>query len=97
MQRSSRCDPIQASQWKRQLLDRASVLFTSGKQTKYKAEGQAFDARELCKLADHDHPGLNVLQQHALLGLVARTTFSTSPHRHVHHAADHGQDRCSLS
>ena len=33
--------PIQVSQWKRQLLDGASELFTRGKQTKDKEEGQA--------------------------------------------------------
>ena len=37
--------PIQVSQWKRQLLDRASELFISrGKQTKDKDEGQAKEA-----------------------------------------------------
>ena len=44
MQRTSRCDPIQVSQWKRQLLDGASELFTRGKQTKDKEEGQAKEA-----------------------------------------------------
>ena len=33
--------PIQLSQWKRQLLDRASELFTRSKKTKDKEEGQA--------------------------------------------------------
>jgi putative transposase len=33
--------PIQVSQWKRQLLDGASELFTRGKKTKDKEEGQA--------------------------------------------------------
>jgi transposase-like protein len=36
--------PIQVSQWKRQLLDGASELFTRGKQTKDKEEGQAKEA-----------------------------------------------------
>ena len=44
MQRTSRCDPIQVSQWKRQLLDGASELFIGGKQTKDKDEGQAKEA-----------------------------------------------------
>jgi hypothetical protein len=30
MQRTYRCDPIQVSQWKRQLLEDASELFTKG-------------------------------------------------------------------
>ena len=33
--------PIQVSQWKRQLLDGASEMFTRGKKTKEKEEGQA--------------------------------------------------------
>jgi transposase InsO family protein len=40
MQRTLRCDPIQVSQWKRQLLDGASELFIWCKQTKDKDEGQ---------------------------------------------------------
>ena len=36
--------PIQVSQWKRQLLDGASELFTRGKKTKDKEEGQANEA-----------------------------------------------------
>jgi transposase InsO family protein len=40
MQRTLRCDPIQVSQWKRQLLDGASELFIRGKQNKDKDEGQ---------------------------------------------------------
>jgi putative transposase len=36
--------PIQVSQWKRQLLDGASELFTRGKTTKDKEEGQAKEA-----------------------------------------------------
>ena len=36
--------PIQVSQWKRQLLDGASELFTRGKQTKDKEEGQPKEA-----------------------------------------------------
>ena len=44
MQRTSRCDPIQVSQWKRQLLDGASELFTRGMKTKDKDEGQAKEA-----------------------------------------------------
>jgi transposase len=36
--------PIQVSQWKRQLLDGASELFTPGKQNKDKEEGQAKEA-----------------------------------------------------
>jgi len=47
MQRTFRCDPIQVSQWKRQLLDGASELFTRGKQTKDKEEGQAKEAELL--------------------------------------------------
>ena len=39
-----RCDPIQVSQWKRQLLDGASELFTLGKKTKDQEEGQAKEA-----------------------------------------------------
>ncbi len=36
--------PIQVSQWKRQLLDGASELFTRGKQSKVKEEVQAKEA-----------------------------------------------------
>ena len=36
--------PIQVSQWKRQLLDGASELFTRGKKTKNKEEEQAKEA-----------------------------------------------------
>ena len=36
--------PIQVSQWKRQLLDGASELFTRGKKSKDKEEGQAKEA-----------------------------------------------------
>ena len=36
--------PIQVSQWKRQLLDGASDLFTRGKKIKGKEEGQAKEA-----------------------------------------------------
>ena len=36
--------PIQVSQWKRQLLDGACELFTRGKKTKDKEEGQAKEA-----------------------------------------------------
>ena len=36
--------PIQVSQWKRQLLDGASELFTSGKKTKDKEDGHAKEA-----------------------------------------------------
>jgi hypothetical protein len=44
MQRTFRCDPIQVSQWKRQLLDGASELFIRGKQTKDNDEGRAKEA-----------------------------------------------------
>jgi transposase-like protein len=37
--------PIQVSQWKRQLLEGASELFTRGKKTKDKEEGQAKEAK----------------------------------------------------
>ena len=43
-QRTSRYDPIQVSQWKRQLLDGASELFARGIKTKDKEEGQAKEA-----------------------------------------------------
>jgi transposase-like protein len=36
--------PIQVSQWKRQLLDGASEVFTRGKKSKDKEEGQAKEA-----------------------------------------------------
>lgn len=36
--------PIQVSQWKKQLLEGASELFTRGKKTKDKDEGQAKEA-----------------------------------------------------
>ena len=36
--------PIQVSQWKKQLLDGASELFTRGKKTKDKDEGQVKEA-----------------------------------------------------
>ena len=38
--------PIQVSQWKRQLLDGASELFTRAKKTKDKVEGQAKEAEQ---------------------------------------------------
>ena len=41
MQRTSRCDPIRVSHWKRQLLYRASELFIRDKQIMDKDEGQA--------------------------------------------------------
>ena len=37
--------PIQVSQWKRQLLEGASELFSRGKKSKDKEEGQAEEAR----------------------------------------------------
>jgi transposase-like protein len=43
-QRTFRCDPIQVSQWKRQLLEGASELFTRGKKSKDKEEEQAKEA-----------------------------------------------------
>ncbi|WP_254973442.1 IS3 family transposase [Cyanobium sp. Candia 9D4] len=88
------------SQGKKQLLEGASELFSKGKKTKDKEEGQAkeaelfqqigrlqmelewlkkslscSDARELCKLADHDHPELSVSRQCALLGLPRSTLY----------------------
>jgi putative transposase len=39
-----RSDPIQVSQWKRQLLDGASELFTRDKKTQDKEKGQAKEA-----------------------------------------------------
>ena len=44
MQHTFRCDPIQVSQWKRQLLDGACELFIRDRQTKDKNEGQAKEA-----------------------------------------------------
>jgi hypothetical protein len=44
MQRTFRCDPIQPSQWKRQLLDGSSELFTRSKQTKDNKVAQAKEA-----------------------------------------------------
>jgi hypothetical protein len=44
MQRTSRYDPIQVSQWKRQLLDGSSELFTRSKQTKVNKVAQAKEA-----------------------------------------------------
>jgi hypothetical protein len=43
-QRTSRCDPIQVSQWKRQLLEGASELFSRVIKSKDKEEGQAKEA-----------------------------------------------------
>jgi len=42
--RITRSTPIQVSQWKKQLLDGASELFTRGKKSKDKEEGQAKEA-----------------------------------------------------
>jgi putative transposase len=39
--RTTRCDPIQVSEWKRQLLDGASDLFTRDNKTKDKDEWPA--------------------------------------------------------
>ena len=44
MLRTSGCDPIQVSQWKRQLLDGASELFTRGRRSKDKEEEQVKEA-----------------------------------------------------
>ena len=44
MQRPFRCDPIQVSQWERQLLENASELFGRGKKNKAKEEGEAKEA-----------------------------------------------------
>jgi putative transposase len=44
MQRTLRCDPIQVSQWKRQLLDGTSGLLTRGEQTKDKQDRVAKEA-----------------------------------------------------
>ncbi len=44
MLRTSRCEPIQVSQWKRQLLDGVSELFTRGKKTKDQYEVQVKEA-----------------------------------------------------
>ena len=43
-QRTLRCDPIQVSQWKRQLLDGASELSIRGKKSKDQNVGQAKEA-----------------------------------------------------
>ena len=92
--------PIQVSQWKKQLLDGASELFTRGKKSKDKEESQAkeaelfqqigklqmelewlkkilscFDAHELRKLVDSDHPELSISRQCALLGLPRSTHY----------------------
>jgi len=45
--RRSAIHPIQVSQWKRQLLDGASELFTRGKKSYDKEEGQAKEAELL--------------------------------------------------
>jgi transposase-like protein len=44
MQRTFRCNPIQVSQWKRQLLDGAGDLFSKGRKDKEKGEQQASEA-----------------------------------------------------
>ena len=92
--------PIQVSQWKKQLLDGTSELFTRGKKNKVKEESQVkeaelfqqigklqmelewlkknlncFDAHELRKLVDPDHPELSVSRQCALLGLPRSTLY----------------------
>jgi putative transposase len=43
-QRTSLCDPIQVSQWKRQLLEAASELFSRGKKSMHKGQDQAKEA-----------------------------------------------------
>ena len=43
-ERPFRGDPIQVSQWKRQLLENASELFGRGKKTKDKEAGEAKEA-----------------------------------------------------
>ncbi len=50
-QRTLRCDPIQVSQWKRQLLDAANELVTRGKKSKDQNEGQAKEVK-LCQQID---------------------------------------------
>jgi len=54
--------PIQVSQWKRQLLDGASELFTRGKKTKDKEDGQAKEA-ELFQQIGRLQMGLEKLQK----------------------------------
>jgi hypothetical protein len=50
-----------------------------------------FDARELRKLVDHDHPELSVSRHNVLLGLT-RLTLYARPHTGAEiDAADHGQ------
>jgi putative transposase len=44
MQRTSRCDPIQVSQWKKQLLEVTSEQFTRGKKSQAKDDEQAKEA-----------------------------------------------------
>jgi hypothetical protein len=56
MQRTFRCDPIQVSQWKRQLLDGASELFIKGKQTKDKDEDER-QAKEAMSSDIRHHAG----------------------------------------
>ena len=41
LQRTSRCDPIQVGQWRKQLLDGTSELITRGKKARDKQGGQA--------------------------------------------------------
>ncbi len=44
MQRTLRCDPIQVSHWKKQLLDGAGDLFNNGRKDKEKGDQQTREA-----------------------------------------------------
>lgn len=70
--------PIQVNQWKRQLRDGASELFTRGKKTRDQKDGQAKEA-ELSKLVDHSRPELSFSRQCELLGLPRSTLNSHQP------------------
>lgn len=78
--------PIQVSQWKRQLLDDANELFTRGKKSKDKEEGQVKEAE--------------LLQQIGKLQMELEwlnTNLSCSDARELRKVVDHGHPELSIS
>ncbi len=73
MQRTSRYDPIQVSQWKRQLLEDASEMFTKGKKSKDKEEGQAKEAKLFQQIGR-----LQMEPHRKLLACLSRAAFEGS-------------------
>jgi putative transposase len=78
--------PSQVSQWKRQLLDGASELFTRGKKSKDKEEGQAKEA-EMFQQIGRLQMELEWLKK----------SLSCSDARELHRLVDHDHPELSVS